>query len=156
MKSCKVSSVFTTRPSMFQGVRLLSTPLRSRERSWICGRCRLSTANRRESPQRGSLRQFRNPDLPRLGRRLLNTPCRFICPESVDRPGLLFVVAELVVMAHHQLRVQQAEVRKGMLHFLCRRVTKQLGQVLMAQLFGHIRKRTGTCGWPCTRRRRRL
>ena len=43
-------------------------------------------------------------------------------------------------MVDHQFRVQQAEVRKGVFRFLRCGVTKQLGQVFMAQLFGYIRK----------------
>ncbi|AHF64916.1 hypothetical protein Syncc8109_2609 [Synechococcus sp. WH 8109] len=51
---------------------------------------------------------------------------------------MLLLVAELFGIVHHQLRMQQAEVGEGVFRFLCCGVPKQLGQVLVAQLFGHL------------------
>ena len=58
--------------------------------------------------------------------------------QGAAQDGLLLLVAELLGIVHHQLRVQQVEVGKGVFHFLRCGVTKQLGQVLVAQLFGHL------------------
>ena len=57
---------------------------------------------------------------------------------AAAQDGLLLLVAELLGIVHHQFRVQQAEVGKGVFRFLRCGVAKQLGQVLVAQLFGHL------------------
>ena len=58
--------------------------------------------------------------------------------QAAAQDGLLLLVAELLGIVHHQLRVQQAEVGEGVFRFLRCGVTKQLGQVLVAQLLGHL------------------
>ena len=58
--------------------------------------------------------------------------------QAAAQDGLLLLVAELFGIVHHQLRVQQAEVGKGVFRLLRCGVTQQLGQPLLVQLFGHL------------------
>ena len=52
--------------------------------------------------------------------------------QTAAQDGLLLLVAELIGIAHHQLRPQQAEVGKSVFRFLRCGVTKLLGQVLVS------------------------
>jgi len=54
---------------------------------------------------------------------------------------VLLFRTQLLRCINDELRMQQAEMGKGVFCFLCRRVAEQLGQIFVAESRGHVCKK---------------